>query len=143
MLNPKFGEYVVDTASGSCGFTVHSIFWVWGEKLTAQGPNDWQKEYASTHVYGLDFDARAVKIAQALNLIAGDGRTNVYRANTLASYLWDDKVQVGFEFTIYRGMEYVGKVVINRVERDYCSGESKKEIQKSPIQVGDQATTRF
>jgi len=95
MLNPKFGEYVVDTASGSCGFTVHSIFWVWGEKLTAQGPNDWQKEYASTHVYGLDFDARAVKIAQALNLIAGDGRTNVYRANTLAPYLWDDKVQVG------------------------------------------------
>lgn len=55
----------------------------------------------------------------------------------------DEKVRVGFEFTIYRGTEYVGKVVINRVERDYCSGESKKEIQKSPIQVGDQATTRF
>jgi len=27
-----------------------------------------QREYASTHVYGLDFDARAVKIAQALNI---------------------------------------------------------------------------
>lgn len=95
MLNPKFDEYVADTAAGSCGFTVHSIFWVWGEQLSAQGPNDWQKEYASTHVYGLDFDARAVKIAQALNLIAGDGRTNVYRANTLAAFLWDDKVKVG------------------------------------------------
>ena len=28
--------------------------------------------------YGIDFDARSVKIAKALNLIAGDGRTNVY-----------------------------------------------------------------
>jgi len=55
----------------------------------------------------------------------------------------DDQVKVGYEFTIYRGSEYVGKVVIDRVEKDYCSGQSKKEIEKSPIQVGDQATTRF
>jgi predicted nuclease with TOPRIM domain len=55
----------------------------------------------------------------------------------------DDGVKIGFEFTIYRGNEYVGKVVINRVERDYCSGESKKPLEKAPIQVGDQATTRF
>lgn len=102
MLNPKFDEYVIDTASGSCGFTVHSIFWVWGEQLNAQGPNQWQREYASTKVYGLDFDARAVKIAKALNLIAGDGRTNVYRANTLAPYLWDDTVQVGLRDQLRR-----------------------------------------
>jgi type I restriction enzyme M protein len=95
MLNPTFDEYVIDPAAGSCGFTVHAVFWVWGEQLNAQGPNQWQREYASTHVYGLDFDARAVKIARAINLIAGDGRTNVYRANTLAPYLWDDTVRVG------------------------------------------------
>jgi outer membrane murein-binding lipoprotein Lpp len=55
----------------------------------------------------------------------------------------DDGVKIGFEFTVYRGNEYIGKVVINRVERDYCSGESKKPLEKGPIQVGDQATTRF
>lgn len=97
MLNPKFDEYLIDTACGSCGFPLHSIFWVWGEQLTAQGPNQWQREYASTKVYGLDFDARPVKIAKAINLIAGDGRTNVYRANTLAPYLWDDTVRVGLK----------------------------------------------
>jgi type I restriction enzyme M protein len=102
MLNPNLDEYVIDTACGSCGFTMHAVFWVWGEQLNAQGPNQWQREYASTHVYGLDFDARAVKIAQALNLIAGDGRTNVYRANTLASYLWDDTVQVGLRDRLRR-----------------------------------------
>ncbi len=102
MLNPKPDEYVVDPACGSCGFTMHAMFWVWGEQLNAEGPNPWQREYASTHVYGLDFDARAVKIARAINLIAGDGRTNVYRANTLAPYLWDDTVQVGLRDRLRR-----------------------------------------
>ena len=102
MLNPKFDEYVIDPACGSCGFTMHAIFWVWGEQLNAHGPSAWQRDYASTHVYGLDFDARAVKIAQAINLIAGDGRTNVYRANTLAPYLWDDTVQVGLRDRLRR-----------------------------------------
>ncbi len=102
MLNPKIEEYVIDTAAGSCGFTVHAMFWVWGEQLNAHGPMAWQREYASTHVYGLDFDARAVKIARAINLIAGDGRTNVYRANTLAPYLWDDTVRVGLRDRLRR-----------------------------------------
>lgn len=30
MLNPKPGEYMVDTAAGSCGFTVHTIFHITG-----------------------------------------------------------------------------------------------------------------
>jgi type I restriction enzyme M protein len=87
MLNPTFEEYVVDMAAGSCGFTVPAVFWVWGEQLNAHGPNAWQREYASTHVYGIDFDPHAVKVACAINLIAGDGRSNVYRANTLAPHL--------------------------------------------------------
>ena len=95
MLNPTVDEFVIDTASGSCGFTVHAIFHVWGETFTAKGPNKWQSDYAATHVYGLDFDPRSVKIARALNLIAGDGRTNVYRANTLDPKTWSDEVRVG------------------------------------------------
>ena len=95
MLNPTIDDYVVDTAAGSCGFTVHSIFHVWGDVFTAKGPEKWQSHYASTHVYGLDFDPRSVKIARALNLIAGDGRTNVYRANTLDPRMWSEEVRVG------------------------------------------------
>ena len=95
MLNPTLDEYVIDTASGSCGFTVHTIFHVWGDEFTAEGPNDWQREYAREKVFALDFDARSIKIAKALNLIAGDGRTNVYRANTLDPRNWADDVRVG------------------------------------------------
>jgi len=97
MLNPTVDDYVVDTAAGSCGFTVHSIFHVWDDVFTAKGPEKWQSDYASTHVYGLDFDPRSVKIARALNLIAGDGRTNVYRANTLDPKMWSEEVRVGLK----------------------------------------------
>jgi type I restriction enzyme M protein len=45
-------------------------------------------------VFGLDFDARSIKIAKALNLIAGDGRTNIYRANTLDPRNWPDETIV-------------------------------------------------
>ena len=55
----------------------------------------------------------------------------------------DDNVKVGFEFTVYRGSEYVGKVIVNKVEKDYCAGYSKKELQRMPIMAGDDAKTRF
>ncbi len=96
MLNPDDEEYVIDTAAGSCGFTVHTIFHVWGNQFVAE-PKQWQREYASQFVYALDFDSRSVKIAKALNLIAGDGRTNVYKANTLDPRNWDDEVKVGMK----------------------------------------------
>jgi len=102
MLNPTFDEYVIDPACGSCGFTIHAMFWVWGEQLNAHGPNPWQYDYAQDKVYGLDFDARAVKIGRAIHLIAGDGRTHVYRANTLAPYLWDDTARVGLRERLRR-----------------------------------------
>lgn len=95
MLNPTTEEYAVDTAAGSCGFTVHAIFHVWGDVFTAKGPNQWQKDYAATRVYGIDFDPRSVKIAKALNTIAGDGKTNVYRANTLDPRMWSEDVRAG------------------------------------------------
>lgn len=97
MLNPKWGEYVIDTAAGSCGFTVHCIFQVWGGELTSRKPEEWQRNYANDKVYGLDFDPRSVKIAKALNLIAGDGKTHVYRVNTLDPRTWDQDAKVGLK----------------------------------------------
>lgn len=97
MLNPDIDETMIDTAAGSCGFTVHTIFHVWGNEFTAEGPKKWQSDYASEKVYGIDFDSRSVKIAKALNLIAGDGRTNVYRANTLDPRHWPDEIRVALK----------------------------------------------
>ncbi len=41
MQNPTLDEYIIDTAAGSCGFTVHGIFHVWGDVFTSQGANAW------------------------------------------------------------------------------------------------------
>jgi len=95
MLNPRWKEFVIDTAAGSCGFTVHSIFYVWGGELSAVAPEEWQKNYARDKVYGLDFDPRSVKIAKAINLIAGDGKTHVFRVNTLDPRSWDEQARQG------------------------------------------------
>lgn len=102
MLNPQIDEFMIDTAAGSCGFTVHTIFYVWGGELTSDGPTPEQAEYAREYVYGLDFDSRSVKIAKALNLIAGDGKSNVYRVNTLAPYQWDEEARVGLKRRLRR-----------------------------------------
>jgi len=102
MLNPRPHEYMVDTAAGSCGFTFHTIFHVWGGEMTADGPTAEQSEYAREYVYGLDFDKRSVKIAKALNLIAGDGKTNVYRVNTLDPRGWDEEARVGLKGRLRR-----------------------------------------
>lgn len=55
----------------------------------------------------------------------------------------DDMVKPGYEFTIYRGQEFVAKVVIDKVDKDFCSGYSRKELEQTDIEVGDEATTRF
>jgi type I restriction enzyme M protein len=102
MLNPDIDESMIDTAAGSCGFTVHTIFHVWGNQFTAEGPKKWQSDYASEKVFGIDFDSRSVKIAKALNLIAGDGRTNVYRANTLDPRHWPDEIKVALKTFLRR-----------------------------------------
>ena len=92
MLNPKRGEYMIDTASGSCGFPVHTIFKLTGTLFTnAEIPPD-DKEHV-LKVFGIDFDEKTVRVARTLNLIAGDGETNVLHLNTLDYDRWIDNTE--------------------------------------------------
>lgn len=101
MLNPKEDEYMIDTAAGSCGFPVHTMFHVWKQILDRLGIKQSHlfssekkppecEEYVREHVFAIDFDTKAVRVARTLNLIAGDGRTNVMHLNTLDYDRWDD-----------------------------------------------------
>ena len=91
MLNPKRGEYMIDPAAGSCGFPVHTIFWITGHLFeNTQVPQE-EKENV-LRVFGIDFDRKVVRVARALNLIAGDGETNVLHLNTLDYSRWDEVV---------------------------------------------------
>lgn len=90
MLNPKRGEYMIDTASGSCGFPVHTIFKLTGHLFTNAEIPDEEKQHV-LRVFGIDFDEKTVRVARTLNLIAGDGETNVLHLNTLDFERWIDK----------------------------------------------------
>lgn len=117
MLNPKKNETMIDTASGSCGFPVHTIFYVWKQILREnkiEQPNLFASQrkpaectdYVNSKVFGIDFDEKAVRVARTLNLIAGDGQTNVLHLNTLdyeswktttASEVWRDTYNDGWK----------------------------------------------
>ena len=104
MLNPQEHEAMIDTAAGSCGFPVHTIFHVWRQILAEKGieqshlftaeekPPECQ-DYVKDKVFAIDFDEKTVRVARTLNLIAGDGRTNVLHLNTLDYGRWDETVK--------------------------------------------------
>lgn len=101
MLNPKEGEKMIDTACGSSGFPVHTIFHVWRKMAKDRGldiseffsldqkPYEFT-EYVKDNIFGIDFDEKAVRVARTLNLIAGDGHTNVLHLNTLDYTQWTE-----------------------------------------------------
>ena len=104
MMNPKASENMIDTACGSSGFPVHTIFHVWrqmakekdikvGDLFSLDQKPYAFTEYVKEHVFGIDFDEKAVRVARTLNLIAGDGHTNVLHLNTLDYDRWDETAE--------------------------------------------------
>jgi len=89
MLNPKKGEHMIDTAAGSCGFTVHTIFYLTGHLFENKEISSEEKDDV-LKVFGIDFDEKVVRVARTLNLIAGDGETNVLHLNTLDYDRWNE-----------------------------------------------------
>lgn len=99
MMNPTVKDKIIDTACGSSGFTVHSIFKVWkdirrekgleeGDGFTAAERIPEETNFVRDNVFAIDFDERTVRVARTLNLIAGDGQTNVLHLNTLDYSRW-------------------------------------------------------
>ena len=102
MMNPQEHETLIDTAAGSCGFPVHGIFHVWEQIMKEEGLSKSHlfttekkpsrcEDYVREKVFAIDFDERAVRVGRTLNLIAGDGQTNVLHLNTLDYERWDEK----------------------------------------------------
>ncbi|MCQ0113093.1 N-6 DNA methylase [Zhouia amylolytica] len=132
MMNPQADETVIDTAAGSCGFPVHSIFHVWEQILKEKGiPKSHLftteekpiecTDYVQNNVFAIDFDEKAVRVARTLNLIAGDGQTNVLHLNTLDYERWDEKTDdENWQDTYFTGWKNLRKQrVSNSSNRDF------------------------
>lgn len=96
MLNPQANEKMIDTAAGSCGFPMHTIFHVWRHMnpnaqnlLTTNERTAEETEYVQENVFGIDFGENCVRVGRMLNIIAGDGHTNVLYLDSLDYKSWD------------------------------------------------------
>ncbi len=94
MLNPGNKEYIIDPACGSAGFLVHSMEYVWNKYKMVQQT---KIAYATKHLWGIDFDEKTAKISRAIMLIAGDGKTHIFKQNSLEYSRWTPEIIVELE----------------------------------------------
>lgn len=131
MLNPQEHETMIDSAAGSCGFPVHTIFHVWEQIMKDEGLDKShlftleQKparctDYVNDKVFAIDFDEKSVRVARTLNLIAGDGQTNVLHLNTLDWERWDEKTDdEDWQDTYFEGWRKFKKLRTNKNNQDF------------------------
>ena len=102
MLNPQPAEFVVDPACGSAGFLLHSVMWIAGGVITGRELPPSARYFAQNNILGIDFAKKAVKIAKAINLIVGDGRSHIYKDNSLAPQTWNNETKAGLNPRLLR-----------------------------------------
>ncbi|WP_353685148.1 N-6 DNA methylase [Thermodesulfovibrio sp. 3907-1M] len=102
MLNPKADEFIIDPACGPAGFLLHSVMWVAGGMISGKPLPENARNFAQNKIYGIDFAKKAVKIAKAINLIVGDGKSHVYKDNSLAPHTWEDETKSGLRSRLLR-----------------------------------------
>ena len=96
MLSPKKNETILDPACGTGGFLVAALAFMlkkFREEEHLQPDNedtadfinlhDRLKQYASTQIYGADFDPFLIRATQMNMVMAGDGRGHIYHINSL------------------------------------------------------------
>ncbi len=55
----------------------------------------------------------------------------------------DDGLKVGHALDVYRGNQYLGRIVIRKTNPDRAVGQVMKELQRGQIKRGDRVTTKF
>ena len=102
ILDPKESEKIVDPACGSAGFLIHATFHNWkrimnrvkisaSQQFSIDEKHPACKKYVQNNVFGIDFDEKVVRVAKCINLIAGDGQTNVLKLNSLDWKSWKNR----------------------------------------------------
>jgi len=86
MLNPKKDEYIIDPAAGSGGFLIQAMNWIKEQHLN--NSEEATREYAKEYLWGVDFAEEISKVSRALMLIAGDGRSHLFKLNSLDPREW-------------------------------------------------------
>lgn len=153
MLNPQAHETLIDTAAGSCGFPVHAIFHVWKQIMAEEGEPQSHlfttekkparcEDYVKEKVFAIDFDEKAVRVGRTLNLIAGDGQTNVLHLNTLDYERWDERTKVDEDWQETYGSGW-NKLKKLRTEKNSNRDFQFDILMANPPFAGDIKETRI
>ena len=102
MLYPKPDEFVLDPACGSAGFLLHTVMWISGGVITGKELPPAAKNFAQNNIMGIDFAKKPVMIAKAINLIVGDGKSHIYKDNSLAPQTWSEETKAGLRPRLLR-----------------------------------------
>lgn len=153
MLNPKVDESMIDTASGSCGFPIHTCFYVWNNiyknkgikashLFTAEKKLPECEDYVREKVFGIDFDEKSVRVSKMLNLIAGDGHTNVLYLNSLDFSRWNNlaKEDETWSDIYYEGWKRLKKL---RADKDENGDFNFDILMANPPFAGDIKESRI
>lgn len=80
VLCPTKDQIVCDPGCGSGGFLLHTMNYI----RDREGLSEIEvQQYCRNKIWGFDIDSRAVRVAKALMLLAGDGKANILRLNSL------------------------------------------------------------
>jgi type I restriction enzyme M protein len=81
ILQPASYETILDPACGSGGFLLHALSFVRrNERLDSVQE---LQRFCGEKLWGFDIDTRAIRVAKALMVLAGDGNSNLIRLNSL------------------------------------------------------------
>lgn len=80
VASPTQEDLVCDPACGSGGFLLHTLNHVRSHEGLAESN---LQQYCRKNLWGFDLDGRAVRIAKALMLLAGNGKANIVKLNSL------------------------------------------------------------
>lgn len=80
MLQPSSKDLILDPACGSGGFLIHALNYVMAQEHLSRAQI---QPFCETNLWGFDIDPRAVRVARALMVLAGDGNANIIRLNSL------------------------------------------------------------
>lgn len=153
MMQPTSNHLILDPACGSGGFLIHALNYVRAHE--ARSLEDLRR-FCENNLWGFDIDARAVRVAKALLLLAGDGSANILRLNSLLTPAMvglftpngDDELSLTIEdicrsrFRKHKGFDliltnppFAGEVRERHLLDNYTLGKKKERIERDILFV--------
>ena len=95
VLGPDHTTSVIDAASGTGGFLAAALNSVFERvdrmRLTEDRKTAAKRQWAADSLFAVDKDVVSTKLCKAYSTLLGDGRSHVYRANSIDRSEWDQR----------------------------------------------------